>query len=644
MNVNQSVGNSSFQPFLNTNKKSEEKSEKPIDGLFASMIEVSVSEEKVSKIKGKEKSDDENSGENPLELPLDLLSHFDGNIKKLLKSDIVKDLQKEQTTKPIISNSTDDEKPVELLIKDGKLSLDLEEIPGKALNSKESVETHTNKKTGNEISVTNASTEINPKYSLKENHPILENTSVKEVDTHNDVQQILDKVFPELKSSIKSNKNNETSDNDQQLILKTSRGLIFINEEDAKKFDLKSLNNNSKTERIINVSDKELLSIASKLGAVNSTKEKVQVNKVINPIPSNLEDEYLSMPNKSTDEKVLINKEIKTLVQDKNNNLKDNSKLVDFIKTQKIDIDRKIKPNKKVLVEDHPKTKIIKESTDQLLTEHKRFINNLKQKAGIEVEVKTESNLQESSPKSEVQKFHRNFFDSLLNDLHKEKIVKSKDISSESAINTNSSGIVLSGGEINTENNKSQQINSVKNLESKLSLLDNQKIEVGIEESQIENKHTKKSNQAQESRIFNRIKANEFVAKTSQTVRSLAPNGQATARFHLTPETLGKVFVEINVKSNIATLNIKADNKEVVKLIEKQIGNLIDKLQLSGIQTETVNVSQSDFENASGSKEGNQGQRNQERETREEYLESLKTLKKLKDSNEKRILHGGNNA
>jgi flagellar hook-length control protein FliK len=141
-----------------------------------------------------------------------------------------------------------------------------------------------------------------------------------------------------------------------------------------------------------------------------------------------------------------------------------------------------------------------------------------------------------------------------------------------------------------------------------------------------------------------RIRANEFVAKTAQNVRALAPNGASVARFHLTPDALGKVFVEINVQSSVATLNIKADNKEVVKLIEKQIGNLIDKLQLSGINTESVNVSQQNFEDAANSREGNSGQKNQEREAREEFLESLKKLKQLNDSDKKRILHGGNNA
>jgi len=135
---------------------------------------------------------------------------------------------------------------------------------------------------------------------------------------------------------------------------------------------------------------------------------------------------------------------------------------------------------------------------------------------------------------------------------------------------------------------------------------------------------------AKEYLIYKDIQASNIMTNTVNSVRELAPNGSAIIRMNLNPENLGKVFVELNVINNVATLNFKSASKETIKLIEHQINNLVEKLNNQGISTESISVSLNSEDEQELLNQNKFFEKNgKEQRKQQEYLDTLKSLAQL---------------
>lgn len=137
---------------------------------------------------------------------------------------------------------------------------------------------------------------------------------------------------------------------------------------------------------------------------------------------------------------------------------------------------------------------------------------------------------------------------------------------------------------------------------------------------------------AKEYIIYKDVQAKNIMLNTANSIKELAPNGSAIVKLNLNPANLGKVFVELNVINNVATLNFKSESKDTIKLIENQINSLVDKLNSQGITTDTISVTQNSKDEQELLNQNKFFEKNsKEHKQQKEYLDSLKNLALLNE-------------
>lgn len=137
---------------------------------------------------------------------------------------------------------------------------------------------------------------------------------------------------------------------------------------------------------------------------------------------------------------------------------------------------------------------------------------------------------------------------------------------------------------------------------------------------------------AKEYIIYKDVQAKNIMMNTANTIKELAPNGSAIVKLNLNPANLGKVFVELNVINNVASLNFKTDSKDTIKLIENQINSLVDKLNSQGITTDTITVTQNSKDEQELQNQNKFFEKNsKEHKQQKEYLDTLKNLALLNE-------------
>lgn len=366
---------------------------------------------------------------------------------------------------------------------------------------------------------------------------------------------------------------------------------------------------------------------------------------------------------------------------------------LDQIKKQVQLLDKYGSVDSKVDLENHPKIKLIRETTKDIIQQHREFLAPFKAKLGISDDMTadqiTEHNIAENnidlkSKIKEVRDSNKSFFNSLRQKLNgddlagqnkivelnidsKGKIgeesgvfkVKSNNIVNPEIINTinkfngdkqgyslenngspllkTEEGSVKFGMDNNNFNGGENSTNDEKLFNGKklVELFLNGKISAEsfnkniTELKQVSNEI--KSN-SKEYIIYRDVQAKNIASNTANTLGNLTPNGSAVIKMNLNPGNLGNVFVEVNVINNVATLNFKTESKETLKLIQHQINNLVEKLNSQGISADTISVSSNQDDKQDLLSNGKFfDKENKEQKDRQEYFENLKNLALLNE-------------
>jgi len=144
----------------------------------------------------------------------------------------------------------------------------------------------------------------------------------------------------------------------------------------------------------------------------------------------------------------------------------------------------------------------------------------------------------------------------------------------------------------------------------------------------------------QYNQLFNKIRINNFGNTVLGFIRSINQDALGTARMVLNPESLGMVFVEINMKGNVANVNIKAQSQETLKSLEGQIAFLKENLKQSGIETNRIDTSlanndkNNENQHLSGNRNGEKGADKERREFVRSFKNTINNENKETDDNE----------
>lgn len=273
----------------------------------------------------------------------------------------------------------------------------------------------------------------------------------------------------------------------------------------------------------------------------------------------------------------------------------------------------------------NPDVQLQKKSTKDILSQHKEFLNtivnsdkeNLTPLSKSKIELssdefispdKIEGNQKEKL--SVYSKSNKDYFDSLLSQLHKEKITKSdkpitelKALSSDSKT-ANTEKIDLGQqsnnnfGNLNS-NNKSNELLKTLNAKTEINNVNNAK-EFNIQSigNKIDSKEiskvitkSKTSNIAKDTKVFENVKLKDISKIALKLSNKVNKDGNMTAQLKLNPKNLGKVTIELNLRGNQTEMSFKAENEFTAKSIEKQIGALKEKLNDNGIIANKIDVS-----------------------------------------------------
>lgn len=93
-----------------------------------------------------------------------------------------------------------------------------------------------------------------------------------------------------------------------------------------------------------------------------------------------------------------------------------------------------------------------------------------------------------------------------------------------------------------------------------------------------------------EETVIRYVKPKDFADVTFRIVNNLPANSISNARISLNPPSLGKIIIAVRLINDNLSLNIKVENKDVLRIIENQIPYLRDKLQLAGIKVENLEL------------------------------------------------------
>lgn len=316
---------------------------------------------------------------------------------------------------------------------------------------------------------------------------------------------------------------------------------------------------------------------------------------------------------------------------------------LDLVKKQNEILDKYGKADLKIDLLEHPKIQLIRETTKDLIAQHREFLQPFKEKLGLisDADLKIgDENIEVSQKIKDLKESNKLFFDGLKSKLNSESspvqvINDNQNIGSINLKETNAG--VKFGMENNNQQSgensqkNSEQINSKKLIE----LFMNGKINSDAFNknlSELKDIANDIKVNAKEYVIYKDVQAKNIMINTANTLGELTPNGSAVIKMNLMPANLGKIFVELNVVNNVATLNFKSESKEAIKLIENQINNLVDKLNNQGINTNSISVSlNSTDEQELHNQNKFFDKNNKEQSQHKEYLDTLKNLALLNE-------------
>jgi len=312
----------------------------------------------------------------------------------------------------------------------------------------------------------------------------------------------------------------------------------------------------------------------------------------------------------------------------------------------------------------NPDVQLQKKSTKDILSQHKEFLNsivntdkeNLTPLSKSKIELsndefispdKIEGNQKEKL--SVYSKSNKDYFDSLLSQLHKEKITKSekpitelKNLSADSkTANTEKLDLGQQSnnnfGNLNS-NNKSSEFIKTLNAKTEINNVNNTK-EFNIQTigNKIDSKEiskvitkSKTTNIAKDTKVFENVKLKDISKIALKLSNKVNKDGNMTAQLKLNPKNLGKVTIELNLRGNQTEMSFKAENEFTAKSIEKQIGALKEKLNDNGIIANKIDVSvesNKNENNDSGMFSQHKQSTYEDNKAKEQFIKSFSRLK-----------------
>ena len=122
---------------------------------------------------------------------------------------------------------------------------------------------------------------------------------------------------------------------------------------------------------------------------------------------------------------------------------------------------------------------------------------------------------------------------------------------------------------------------------------------------------------------YSNVKLEDFRKTAAKVIRNTPENGTSTARINLYPKSLGRVFVEVNMKGVNAALNIKSASKETAKLIEQQLPSLKEGLKAQGINLYNIALKLTGQENEFEGYLADREDKGSEYEEKQKYLRTF---------------------
>lgn len=149
-------------------------------------------------------------------------------------------------------------------------------------------------------------------------------------------------------------------------------------------------------------------------------------------------------------------------------------------------------------------------------------------------------------------------------------------------------------------------------------------------ESIISNSENTETSEGFYYQSFTKVKAGDVPVKISRFAANISDPGSGLARITLNPASLGTVFVEITIKDAMAKIKISAEKSDSAKTIESQVSVLKEMLGKQGIQTESIEIKQSQNmnqsePNASGNQESGK-ENGDDKKTKMEYMKSFASV------------------
>ena len=123
-----------------------------------------------------------------------------------------------------------------------------------------------------------------------------------------------------------------------------------------------------------------------------------------------------------------------------------------------------------------------------------------------------------------------------------------------------------------------------------------------------------------------RVDVENFAPATAQLVKTLPQQTGGTVRMQLTPDALGPVTVQVNVRDKNAALRIDVETNAAKQALEAQIPVLREQLTQQGITAERIEIQvrpREDFSMFSGFNQQNSSAKQEEQQARQSYLRTF---------------------
>jgi len=133
--------------------------------------------------------------------------------------------------------------------------------------------------------------------------------------------------------------------------------------------------------------------------------------------------------------------------------------------------------------------------------------------------------------------------------------------------------------------------------------------------------NTDKSN-TYEAKEF--IRLNDITKEIVKLSKNISENTTYSARILLKPESLGTLFVKIQLVNNEVNIKLNVEQKEVMKILESQIMTLKENLEKAGLKPTDINFSfRENLENDENSDFQQNKGNNKENKFRKNFLNSF---------------------